>query len=160
MGGKNTKLDSNNGGAKAPPSFLPHGGAHYFYFLQCSTKVGYDYLSGDGAGLIACQEQQDVSYIDGHAGLNLQVHVLVHLAHHVGIQGSRIGVHGHRSDDGAGIYRVASDAGVNVKSFVTSYNVLSVVATYPVTVCGCPSYTFVSLLPVIVTATSIGLITS
>ena len=54
--------------------------------LQSSAEIGNDYLTGNGSGLVTCQEQQDVCYISGHAGLYGKVHMLSHLAHHVHIQ--------------------------------------------------------------------------
>ena len=45
--------------------------------LQRGAEIGYDGLAGDGAGFIGGEEQKHVGNVLGHAGLNLEVVVLV-----------------------------------------------------------------------------------
>ena len=72
--------------------------------LQRRAEVGHDDLTGQRAGLITGQEQQNVSHIFRLAGLDAQVHVLHHLAEHVLIQRCRIGL-GHGGQDGGGVVK-------------------------------------------------------
>ena len=79
--------------------------------LEHGAEIAHDDLAGDGARLVAREEEHDVGHVLGLAGLGLHVGVHRHGADHVLVE--RRGVHpgGHGRDDVAGADGVAADAG-------------------------------------------------
>ena len=86
-----------------------------FTKLKVYAEIAHHDLSREGFGLVGGEEEQNIGDVLGLTGLQRQVAVLIHGAHHVHIQLSGIESHRHGRNDVSGADRVAADIFIGQK---------------------------------------------